>query len=434
MTSVLLIACDSEVCKNQLTRALMGVESYLNASARPIVTGDLSESLLSDISNNEQWEVSQKKLVSTQGKDIAVYIRSSNKSFTTKTGEGLESQTIGLSLQFNQRFHPLNTAAKNWMRTSPKHHFFSTGNKKDYLPEKLERFQFFPFGFLYRDEQVGPINEMGFRIPNSKNLKSLKSDDLAKLICIFGGSAAFSINCFLHETFSARLENYLNEQSEKTRYRVLNFAQHAHVVLNELQTYLIFAQELEPDLVIAHDGYNDLLYGANSDPFLLQQHAVTYHINMESWADILAGKNESQLATLPEELPIRTYPSDIADSYIKRKRQFRNCVESTGCKFLSANQPIIIQKPNLTQWEQETALPHIKRHPMKETHNRMEFLYEMYNNALTEKEKQQELRFTEMLEQNSDQSLFTDFVHTTPVADDLIAQTYAKHILSKMPW
>ena len=66
------------------------------------------------------------------------------------------------------------------------------------------------------------------------------------LIAVFGGSAAFSVYCQINEMFPARLEHKLSLALERIgqRVTVLNFGMHDNVVMQEMMTYLLFAQQL----------------------------------------------------------------------------------------------------------------------------------------------------------------------------------------------
>ena len=44
-------------------------------------------------------------------------------------------------------------------------------------------------------------------------------------------------------------------------FTVLDFGLPGNVVLNEIITYLLHCQDIRPDIVVAHDGFNDLFYG-----------------------------------------------------------------------------------------------------------------------------------------------------------------------------
>jgi hypothetical protein len=123
-------------------------------------------------------------------------------------------------------------------------------------PHQTDMYYYFPYGYLFRYLGLGPINAFGFRI--DKPLESyVGRPNTHKLIAVFGGSSAWSLDCLYNEMFSFKLEEKLNKHSKdngwEQTFSVLNFSQHGHVLLNELFTYILFCHELKPDIVIAHD-------------------------------------------------------------------------------------------------------------------------------------------------------------------------------------
>lgn len=430
MINVCIIACDSGVSPTLIQRAASGLASYSLDIRSISVAGELSSNAMSELSSS--WDKISISETSLSSFSVLIYVLTNENDKIVSPGEFAASNQASLLLAKHDRFHPTNRAGAELLSTKPNHYFFSVGFEEGRLPLDMERFHFFPYGYLFRDECIGPINDIGFRIPSDINSIKTRSSKTELLICIFGGSAAFSINCFPNEMFGQRIEHLLNQRLKATdsniRYRVLNFAQHAHVVLNQLQTFLLFSETLKPDIIISHDGYNDLVYGSISDQFLLQEYSLTYHINMEQWANILHGNNSKKQISLSETIPIKNYPSDIVNSYLERKSQFQVHAKATGAEFISAFQPMLIHKPSFSTWEQENTLKRIQHHPMRETHFRMEYLYEYYLKERASYGFANDITFEETLAKNAEISFFTDFVHTTPAGDEQIAKAYADYI------
>ena len=93
------------------------------------------------------------------------------------------------------------------------------------------------------------------------------------LIAVFGGSAAFGHGNIRRNSFPFVLENKLNSNfpanKRYDRVKFINFAQEATLVLNQTISYMLFCNRIRLDIVISHDGYNDLLNGAIVDPILV---------------------------------------------------------------------------------------------------------------------------------------------------------------------
>ncbi|MFM9597667.1 hypothetical protein ACKI1O_51185, partial [Streptomyces scabiei] len=58
-------------------------------------------------------------------------------------------------------------------------------------------------------------------------------------------------------------------------------------MINEMLTYTNFCWDLRPDVVVAHDGYNDAVYGQLCDPRVLDDWDMIYQENLEGWSQIL---------------------------------------------------------------------------------------------------------------------------------------------------
>jgi len=305
-------------------------------------------------------------------------------------------------------------------------------------PAGSEFWYYFPYGYLFRSLGLGPVNEFGFRVPG--DLKSLSGRPARhKLICLFGGSSAWSLDCLTTEMFSTVLERRLNQWADETgrdiQFTVLNFGMHGHVVLNEILTYMLFVQKLQPDIVIAHDGFNDLQYGLTSDPGLLVREQICYQVNFEEWSQILHGTGEHPTGRTPGDmLELRNAPQSSIKAYITRKRQFAALVSADGARFLWGLQPMLVSKSAL--------------HPDEQLYLRQENPYEKSFGGLYASMKQvydlmirnvPHIKFVDFINfdeyfKNLDGSecQFVDFIHTTPRGEEIIADLYYNYIIGRI--
>ena len=209
-------------------------------------------------------------------------------------------------------------------------------------PREPWGFYYFPFGYLFRFLGMGPINSFGCRIVES--LPDLaRRDSGHKVVACFGGSAAWSMYCLHHQMYTEllqrRLNDYCKQRDVRLRFTVLNFGQHGHVVMNEMLSYLSFCWHLKPDIVVAHDGYNDAVYGQLCDPRVLDDWDLVYQENLEGWSQILHGT--ADIPRTQPSLPYRAVnqPVQVLRSYARRKRQFASIVRSNGGMFVWGLQP-----------------------------------------------------------------------------------------------
>ena len=219
---------------------------------------------------------------------------------------------------------------------------------------------YLPYGYTYRMTGHGHIDEFGFRI-NVDLASLINRAPNHKIIATFGGSTTWSIDCLPHETYTAVLEKLLNEgpasKKKGLKFTCLNFGQVAYSVISEMMTYLLYSAEVKPDVVIAHDGWNDLLYGTYIDPYMLKERKIVYPCDLESWAQILHdGASEETTKSTKIPYPLRSSPSQNIDAYFFRKAQFKRIVEAEGGMFIWGLQPCLHDKKNLL--EEERLLSH----------------------------------------------------------------------------
>ncbi|MDQ8199163.1 hypothetical protein QEH56_13425 [Pelagicoccus enzymogenes] len=335
-------------------------------------------------------------------------------------GVGLGLEQFGFAFSWAGRLEALNEKSRELLKAEDEHHFSRATADRD-------QFYYFPYGYLYRDSAVGRVNEMGFRVPDDLVEVSKRDRTKEKVVCVFGGSAAFSMNCLQDEMFAARLEILLNESArDGLRYRVYNFGMHGHVMLNEMFSYLLYAERLQPDFVIAHDGFNDLAYGCNSDKLLMEKHSIVFQENLELWPFLLEGREEAAKEHSERFFRVTNFPKGIVESYLERKAQFRSVVERSGARFISAFQPFLSQKATLTAWERRVCVSWTKRNPMRPYFERMGFLFETYLRLRDEHGFSDDLDFRASMSERGDESLFADFVHLRPEGDQMVAEEYKR--------
>jgi len=303
--------------------------------------------------------------------------------------------------------------------------------------ELHNHYYFFPYGYLYRYLGFGPINPFGHRI--AKDLAAYRRRPAHhKLIACFGGSSCFSMYCLHDEMFTSRLEARLNAWAEETanglEFTVLNFGQHGNVVLNQLLTYQLFVYDLKPEVVIAHDGFNDLAYGQISDASLLAGHGIAYQTNLETWGAALNGNAHA----LPVEREVngvrqvQSMPPAVLSAYLQRETQFARTVTNDGGKFIWGLQPFLLSKRQRSAQEKEFERKALhSSHAFLPCYRNMEHLYDMtVHSAATSPIGDFIDLHAAFAEQPATETHFFDFVHLSPVGDELIATRYANHLIN----
>ena len=225
------------------------------------------------------------------------------------------------------------------------------------LSGRKHEFVNFPYGPLYSDVEVGPVNEFGFRVPQDYRRLARRPAN-HKLIVASGGSAAFSFYCRPEEMFSEVLGGLLNDtlrsRGDARHVTALNFGMHDNVVMQEMLTYMMFVDELKPDVVLAHDGHSDIYYGLQDDPCLLNDFGIIYQRYSEEWSKLLhssAKVSTPQMYSMAVDGQELNLPQNVIRTYIRRKQQFERMVRANGGQFVWGVQPIHYSKPNLSRRE-----------------------------------------------------------------------------------
>ena len=238
--------------------------------------------------------------------------------------------------------------------------------------------------------------------------------------------------------FTYKLEQNLNEFESQLntnrKYLVLNMAQHGNVVLNELISYILFAEKLKPDYVIGHDGFNDIAYGVSNDQYLLQNCKIAYQSNLEEWAQILSG-NKSYNSTYKDQVvhSLRNPPNAVITSYLERKKQFARIVENNETRFIFGIQPFLKSKKSLHKKENEYLeyTNALNIGPQALAYQKMHEIMDLLTTQIPISTESTYVNFHEKFRTyGEDKHLFVDFVHTTPLAEEIIALEYANIIRS----
>jgi hypothetical protein len=299
-------------------------------------------------------------------------------------------------------------------------------------PREPWGFYYFPFGYLFRFLGIGPINSFGCRI--TRSLPDLaRRDKNHKVVACFGGSSGWSMFCLHHQMYTELMQQRLNAhctaQGLDLGFTVLNFGQHGHVVMNEMLSYMNFCWDLRPDIVVAHDGFNDAVYGQLCDPRVLDGWDVIYQENLEGWSQIL-----HQTGDIPRTQPALPYrpvnqPVRVLKSYVKRKRQFAQIVRSNGGMFVWGLQPAASSRKKRSPLEASL----LKRNRNQDAAPAVANVEGMYRILRQSLKLDADTPFVDcdaaMSTYGADRLMFGDEVHLMPDGDVVLAELYADAIV-----
>ena len=302
--------------------------------------------------------------------------------------------------------------------------------------EQKSLFGLLPYGFTVRHPGYGYVNEMGFRVPN--DYQKLKNRDKNhKLICFFGGSCCYSMRVRDDEMFTAVLEKKLNKYSQNNnsniKYTVLNFGMMGYVVLNEMITYLLYAQELNPEYVVGFHFFNDVQSGIVNDNLLLRKFNTSYNHGYEEkiktihQSDIQIKWKEKTI--IPNKFNLE---NDIILSYSKRDQQFSDIVTSDGSQYISVIQAFSFSKKELSERE-KIGYNFYSRENLDQENAYIKRIYEEYISFLKKENKYDKTLdlHTKFSAYDENETIFCDSAHTVANGDRIIANHLIEFFLKK---
>jgi len=302
-------------------------------------------------------------------------------------------------------------------------HYFGRAATDNQL--EVSEYVYYPYGFFVRQPMLGDINEFGFRVPLDYQKLSKREVD-HKLVCVFGGSAAWGVLSPSDKSFCALLGGKLN--CDDTKYTVLNFGMPSYLVLNEMIAYTMFARQLKPDVVISFSGYNDLHHGMLNDRYLLENFAINYACWQESWAAKLRGLEMPAHDSWYMDKSSIVKP--IVDTYVERIEQFRQMAEVDGSKFVLALQPFWGSKKEHSGYEITSFRTIHHKEPEQPLLSVLEFLYDRLRRRMKNR-AQIDIDFDALVSSvGREKNFFGDIVHLIDDGEEFIADELAIYLRS----
>lgn len=284
-----------------------------------------------------------------------------------------------------------------------------------------------PYHISVRYPCLGNINELGFKIPKDFQ-KAADRDNKTKLVVILGGSGSFDPFSPYNKDISSKLQQKLNSFGS-CKYIVFNFSMPSAVITDEIMIYLNYVENLRPDYVISHDGFNEAVNAQINDLSITCKNNLIYN----HYFELIAKKiyNYEELLHIEKV----THPSIDAESavrsYISRKKQLQKivCKISKDAVFINGLQPISYSKKKLSEDEIEYGAEFADKH-FSHTFKKVPMIFEMFDKELTSLDSLY-VNFNKIFERyNENDTLFGDPVHIVPDGSKIIAQKYFEIISS----
>lgn len=280
---------------------------------------------------------------------------------------------------------------------------------------------YFPYSFLFRCSGLGHIDQYGFREKNNSLDSNLN-------IMFLGGSACWGYNVLQSESFPQILENKLNNYQTKKKVTIYNYAQHSYLLNDQFIAFNLFNKKIRPDIVIMHDGFNDLQFGMITDNSLIKD-KITYALTHEYLASNLF-KKEKNVLTHGDSLKIKVIntPNQIIDAYYEQKMSYRKMIEALGIKFYSSLQPFLFSKKNLSDYEKEYMTKYdIINSTYGEPYNSCKFVYD----KISSENYYFDINFHNEFK-NLNENLFIDFCHLNRDGEEKISDIYFNFLKDKI--
>lgn len=321
---------------------------------------------------------------------------------------------------------------------------------------RVDHYTLFPFTMFhfqrnYRSAIVN-TNHLGFR---AKELNEYENDPRPKII-ILGGSAIFGTNLTSdNKTISAQLENYLRNHGKDVV--CINLAMGGYTSEQEMITLSRIGMRLNPAMVIALDGCNDVVhYLKNRDlPHLFPKLASLYyggippnsapgtyvkalikqlghHSSFFCLTGILSDKPWS---TSPDQssqkmddcclFPDRSDETAIVDNFLNSHLVMFSLCNGRNIRYIAGLQPIcgLWLEP---RWQGEESQ---SIQPNKEF-VKVYALLDRNLSALAQKEGFPYFNFGKILAKRDTRYNFSDVVHLTDMSSEIIAQYLGDVILA----
>jgi lysophospholipase L1-like esterase len=323
---------------------------------------------------------------------------------------------------------PLDEAEYPFLNT----HSFNRLGPKGHGDTDFYCFQYFPYGYTFRLVGQGPVDPFGHRIDGDFRRFAAR-DPRQKIILCFGGSAVWGTTVLHHQSFPFLLQQKLADVPGFENAVVLNFGIPGAVVLNAMQRFLLFALDLNPNLVVIHDGINDCFYSCTADPWLLREHAIVYQQNFELWAQALHHAGSARTSVNlggpiggHHDLP----PIAGLKAYLRRKREFVRVAKALGARVITGLQPFSGSKASLSKLE----LTRIRAWAGDPSIYQREFdlvawAYRVMSSEEPELGSDAHLNFHKLFGCfGESETLFCDMVHLDHAGEQAVAEAYAQTI------
>jgi len=330
-------------------------------------------------------------------------------------------------------FSVIEISARSYEFFNPLCNFISSETQKNISKDSLRQLCFdhsiikwneFPYRTLIPDQHTLSvnINSLGFRGDEINPLSD------SYLIFLVGGSTVFGSGVNDKQTIPYHLEKEL--QSNNLNVRVVNAGVPGIHSATEIKLIEEKIYQLNPDLVIIYDGYNDLVKDYDQFNNLgendLNSKIIRFLAKNEYWRTGAVAVTLYFTLKNPENIETSSINIDHTNQKVSAWfEKINNSCENSKNTF----QTILILQPFLGTGDKElTTNEHIIYE--KNNHNLLVSEYKKYSEHLNLMNNCSKVIDFSNIFDNSSQPIYMDFVHVSSDGNKIIAKSISNHILS----
>lgn len=153
--------------------------------------------------------------------------------------------------------------------------------------------RFHPFlGFTNTHHSTGSFNNDFFGFRNSNNIYFSDRNESDFIVLMTGGSECAGYS-HLNETILEIIQKKLQATAQKKKIKILNLCMNSYTITSEIQSYILLAYKLKPDVVISHSGWNDAIYGLLVSSEFVKT-GLIYNKWQEAWIEKFYGSSKNK--------------------------------------------------------------------------------------------------------------------------------------------
>ena len=253
------------------------------------------------------------------------------------------------SIDLCGRLHPLNQEARTLFSKRSNHKLLYT-NSEEGWHKGLHPTFLVPYGFRILEPGLTDLDENLFRPPYlAHELGFGKIGSKTKKVAIYGGSGAFGHFSPKYRDIGGILAQNLNKEAAKKKFSfyfdVYNFGNQGGVITDTIVNWSLFGKSKEFDIVILHDGWNELFGMIYKKTYSLGPNLITRpdaELHGVLNQAMRGQKGPNEVINFNENVS----PEEAVELFLNKRNDFTRLLRLLNIKVISGLQPIQYQRKN----------------------------------------------------------------------------------------